>query len=135
MTATTTAAVEAVQSLYAAFQRGDLAYILQNVTPDTVWVNQGPSGIPSSGTYHGPEGVQTFFNRLLSSEKITHFEPSEYFTDGKDSVVALGREACNTVAGKEVSTNWAMVFRLRDGKVARWESYYDTGAYLLAHTK
>jgi ketosteroid isomerase-like protein len=133
--ASSTTAVELVQNLYAAFGRGDIAYILEHIAPDCTWVAPG-EGIPNAGVYRGPEGAGEFFRRLAASEQVTAFEPREYFSDGQGNVVALGSEACTSLlTGKQAKTNWAMVFRIRDGKVTTWESYYDTAAYYLAHQK
>ena len=132
MTSTNTA-VELVQSLYAAFGRGDIAYIMERVTPDCEWIAPGP-GLPSAGTYRGPQGVGEFFAKLKATENITHFEPREFYSDGGNNVVALGSEACTVLStGKPAKTNWCMVFRLRAGKVAYWESQFDTLAYYKAY--
>jgi hypothetical protein len=124
--------VELIQDLFAAFGRGDIAYILANVAPDCQWIAPG-EGIPNSGHYTGPEGVARFFENLAASETVTAFEPRQFFSSGND-VVALGYEACTVNAnGRSVGTNWAMHFTVRDGKLARFESYYDTAAYARAH--
>lgn len=126
--------VELVQDLYAAFGRGDIAHITARLTPDCVWVAPG-QGIPSAGTYRGPEGALEFFRKLASSEDILRFEPREFFSSG-NSVVALGFEQCRSKqTGKTAVTNWAMLFRIRDGKVSHFETHYDTAAYVAAHTQ
>lgn len=123
---------ELVQSLYDAFGRGDIPYILERVAPDCRWVAPG-TGIPNAGEYRGPAGVAEFFQKLASTEHVTEFTAHEYFERG-DSVVALGSEACTMPAtGKQARTDWAMVFRVADGKVTEWQSYYDTSVYMVAH--
>ncbi|MFN7926091.1 MAG: nuclear transport factor 2 family protein [Bryobacteraceae bacterium] len=125
---------ELVQSLYAAFGRGDVAFILERVAPDCTWVAPG-TGIPNAGVYSGPAGVGAFFQKLASTENVTAFEPKEYFENG-DSVVALGTEECTAIAtGKQMKTDWAMLFRVSGGKVVYWQSFYDTSAYMVAHAK
>ena len=90
-------------------------------------------GSPSAGKYAGPAGVAEFFQKLGASEDVTQFEHWEYFTNG-DDVVAYGHEACTIRAnGNQAATNGMMLFRVRDGKVTRWESFYDTYAYARAH--
>jgi len=126
-------AVELVQSLYAAFGRGDVAFITERVTPDCEWVATG-EGLPYAGTFRGPQGVAEFFGKLVASENITHFDPREFYSDGGDNVVVVGSEACTVIStGKPAKTNWCMVFRLRAGKVAYWESHFDTLAYYKAY--
>lgn len=125
--------IEFVQDLYAAFGRGDIAHILSRIAPDCRWIAPG-DGIPNAGSYTGPAGAADFFAKLAASETITSFEPREFFANG-DDVVALGSESCRVIkTGKPAATNWAMLFRIRDGKVVHWESYYDTAAYLRAHS-
>ncbi len=122
-----------VQSLYDAFGRGDIPFILGHIAPECRW--QAPGiGIPNAGTYTGPDGVAQFFQRLAATENVTRFEVREYFESG-NSVVALGVEECTVIAnGKQAYTEWAMLFRVENGKVTEWRSFYDTSAYMAAHS-
>ena len=129
---TTANSVELVQGLFEAFGRGDIPYILERVSPDCRWSSPG-EGLPYAGTVTGSAGAAMFFEKLGASEEVTHFEPREFFAKG-DDVVVLGYEECRArLTGKTMSTNWAMVFRIRDGMVVGWESFFDTAAYLRAH--
>jgi ketosteroid isomerase-like protein len=130
MTVTSTA-LELVQSMYAAFGRGDVGYLLEQLSPDCQWVAPG-EGVPSAGTYVGA-GAEAFFEKLATSEEFTAFEPREFFVKG-DDVIALGHEACKSkLTGKTAATNFAMLFRVREGKVYYFEVFYDTAAYLRMH--
>jgi ketosteroid isomerase-like protein len=130
--ASVTESIELVRSLYEAFGRGDIDYIVQHVAPDCRWVCPG-DGLPYAGSATGPEGVAAFFKKLTESEEVTRFEAREYFTNG-DAVVALGFEECRSRrTGKTMSTDWAMIFRVRDDQVIHWESFFDTAAYARAH--
>lgn len=121
-----------VQNLYEAFGRGDISFILAHIAPGCRWSAPG-SGIPNAGEYTGPGGVAQFFERLAATENVTRFEVREYFESGS-SVIALGYEEVTAVStGKPAATEWAMLFRVEEGKVTEWRSYYDTSAYLLAH--
>lgn len=124
---------ELVETLYQAFTRGDIPFILEHIAPDCRWTAPG-SGIPNAGVYAGPTGVAEFFQKLAASEEVTNFVVNEYFENG-NSVIAIGHEACTAKAtGKSVSTDWAMLFRVEGGKIVGWQSFYDTSAYMLAHT-
>lgn len=124
--------IDLIQSLFAAFGRGDINFILSHIADDATWIAPGP-GVPNAGHYSGPAGVAEFFRKLSESELVTRFEPREFFVNGY-TVVALGSEECQSIkTGKTVSTNWAMCFRTDGNKVTYWESYYDTAAYALAH--
>lgn len=132
MTSTATS-IELVKELYAAFGRGDIAYILGNLTDDCQWIAAG-DGIPNSGRYTGPAGAAQFFGKLADTEEVTRFEPREFFTNEAGDVVAHGFEECRIKAnGRMVTTNWMMLFRIRNGKVSHFETFYDTAAYAAAH--
>jgi ketosteroid isomerase-like protein len=131
MTAAATS-VQYVQSLFDAFNRGDLDFILARVAPDCRWVAPG-QGIPNAGVYTGPSGAAEFFRIMGETEEIVRFEVNEYFTNGDDVVALIHEEIRSRKTGKPAETNGAMVFRIRDGKVYYWESFYDTSAYARAH--
>ena len=63
----TSTSTELVQSLFEAFGRGDINFILQHLAPDCRWVVPG-QGIPASGTYQGREGAAQFFRKLSETE-------------------------------------------------------------------
>lgn len=126
--------IELVQSLFAAFGSGDIEFILSHIADGASWVAPGPAAIPNAGHYTGPAGVADFFHKLGDSETVTRFEPREFLANG-DTVVALGHEECQSrKTGKTATTNWAMRFRIAGDKVIEWESYYDTAAYVAAHS-
>lgn len=129
---TTATSVELVQAMFDAFLRGDIGYILERLTPDCSWSVPGAE-YALAGEYTGPEGAAAFFHKLSEAEEIVRFEPREYFTHG-DDVVALGFEVARSKkTGKSAQTNWAMVFRIKDGKVTAWSTLFDTHTYALAH--
>jgi uncharacterized protein len=114
-----------VESLYDAFARGDLQYILERVTDDVEWVNEGPKSIPYAGKFSGRAGAQRFFEALSSVEggKVT----AQEFIVVDDQVVGLGRFTGTVKAtGKKIDTALAHVFTIRGGKVSRWLGYGDT---------
>jgi uncharacterized protein len=130
-TATAGTSIDLVRSMFEAFGRGDIAYILAGLTPDCTWIC--PGECPYSGTYSGPEGAGAFFQKLAATEQITRFEPREYFTSG-DDVMAFGYEEGRSIAtGKTATSHWAMLFRIRSGKVSHWQTHFDTAAYARAH--
>lgn len=124
--------VELIQNLFAAFGRGGIATVIAHIAPECRWTVSG-KGIPAAGVYLGPPGVAGFFRIFGETEQVLRFEPREYFTAG-ENVVALGFEEIRAIAtGKPASTGWAMLFRVRDGRVTYYESFYDTAAYARAH--
>jgi ketosteroid isomerase-like protein len=117
---------------YEAFGRGDIPALLDLLSDDVEWSQQGPSVIPFAGTRHGHEGVAEYFSLLGESLEFEQFEPREFVTQG-DTVVVLGIERSLSMAtGRTIEHEWAHVYTLRDGKIAKGRFFEDTGAYVAA---
>jgi ketosteroid isomerase-like protein len=56
--------VALIQSVYDAFKRGDLPFILARLTEDVDWTLEGPSIIPYAGKRKGIAQVKEFFEAL-----------------------------------------------------------------------
>ena len=88
--------ITAVQSLYAAFSRGDMATLLNGCTPDVDWESGGRGehneGFPVFGQRKGPEAVQNFFETVAATLDFNQFTPREFYSD-KDKVFVLGHYA------------------------------------------
>jgi uncharacterized protein len=125
--------VKVVQEMFEAFLRGDLQGVLDRLTEDVEWRLGGPTEITYAGTRHGREKVAEFFKTLAEVSEFEEFEPQEYIAQG-DRVVVLGHERQRVKAtGQVVDNDWAMVFTIRDGKIAKFRNYEDTAAVAAAH--
>jgi len=67
-----------VRKLYDAFARGDIQTILDNLTRDAEWIQDGPTVIPYAGKKTGPTQVRQFCDALVGTQdkmKVTidHF--------------------------------------------------------------
>ena len=123
----------AVQALYAALGRGDIPAILATLAEEIEWRIAGPSELPYAGTHRGRDAVAQLLETLGRTAEFEEFAPQEYFTRG-DKVVVLGRERQRVKAtGQTVETEWAMVFTLSGGKIARFHNFVDTHAVAAAH--
>ena len=61
--------VELVQSLYAAFGRGDVATVVAACTPDVAWHAGGrQSDFPTFGPRQGRKAVEEFFKTAAETE-------------------------------------------------------------------
>lgn len=127
--------VTLVQQSYAAFSRGDIQAIVNACSDQVEWRTPKPEGVPFGGDYRGRDQVARFFAELNQHEEITRFEPREYVAQG-DRVVALGSYACKARAtGRKAESDWVHVFTIRNGKIVRFQEYFDTAAALIAHRK
>jgi ketosteroid isomerase-like protein len=126
--------VRLVQNAYANFKQGDVPAVLEALTEDVEWFIPGPTEIiPFVGRRIGPGQVGEFFASLAQSQTAQEFEPREYICQG-DKVVVLGNQRWTVNStGKAYRDDWAHVFTIRDGKIARFREYHDTHAEAAAH--
>ena len=110
-----------VQQAYRDFQNGDIQGVLGSLSEDVEWVTTRLSGVPVGGTYHGVEEAGRFFSSLGDAQEPRHFEG--------EKVVALGHYGWHVEStGREWESDFAHVFVVRDGKIARFQEYTDTAA-------
>jgi ketosteroid isomerase-like protein len=119
-------AVTQVQGAYADFQRGDIASLLDRCTDDIEWETPGAgTAIPYAGPVHGKAGVGQFFQSLNETVEFHDFQTREFISSG-DVVVTLGSfDATVRATGVRVAEEFAMVFRLRGDKIAKFREYSD----------
>jgi ketosteroid isomerase-like protein len=127
---------QVVKDAYAAFLRGDIAAILASVADDVEWEGvKGAEGVvPQAGVRHGKAAVAQFFQQVDETITFETFEPREYVADG-DTVVAIGRYSGKAKpTGRGLAGDFAMVFTVRDGKVARFREFTDSAMLVRAFT-
>jgi uncharacterized protein len=119
--------VAQVQAAYGDFGRGDIASLLSRCTDDISWYTPGEgTAIPYAGQLRGHEQVAGFFQSLGSTVDFHDFQPREFIAQG-DVVVCLGNwDATVKATGIRHRGEFAMVFRLRDGKIADFKEYSDS---------
>jgi uncharacterized protein len=114
--------VELIEELYSAFSQRDLPAIFSALAPD-VEVSQSPA-LPWGGVYRGVEGFREFFSKLTS--QITPALAIERYIDAGEDVVAIGRtQGTVNNGGRSFDVPVVHVWRLREGKVVRFQPYID----------
>ena len=123
-----------VQSLYAAFGRGDVATIIAGASPDIDWESVGrQSDFPAFGPRKGAKEVQEFFKTVAENEDFSDFTPREFYA-ADDRVFVLGSYTLKVKkTGKPVASEWVHVFTLKDGKVTRFREHTDTAQFAEAY--
>ncbi len=123
-----------VQEAYAAFGRGDIPAVLGMLTEDVEWVTPGPPEVlPGAGQRRGRPEVAGFFSALHDAQEFEHFEPQEFIAQA-DKVVALVQSRARIRAsGRLLESEFAHVFTLRGGKIARFRAFADTAAAVAAY--
>jgi len=123
-----------VQSLYAAFGRGDIDTIIAGASPGIDWESVGrKSDYPAFGPRKGAGEVREFFKIVAESEEFSDFSPREFYA-ADDKVFVLGSYSVKMKkTGKPVSCEWVHVFTFHDGKVTRWREHTDTAQFAEAY--
>ena len=123
-----------VQSLYAAFGRGDIATIVGAMAPDATWEVVGnPKDHPALGLRKGPKGVQEFFRTIADSQDVVSFTPRDAHAAG-DMVFSFGHYAWKMrKTGKPVASDWVHVFTIKNGKVTAFREFTDTAQFAEAY--
>ena len=122
-----------IQSLYAAFERGDIATIVAAAAPDIEWrLNGSRSDHPLLGTWKGQKGVQAFFDELAQLQDFSAFSPREFLSAG-DRVFVLGHYAATMrKTGRKAASDWVHIFTVRGGKVVVFLEFTDTAEFARA---
>ena len=112
----------------------DMAAFAEVMADDIEWVDPGdPDDDPNAGTFRGKEAVQGWFGGLASTLDYTTFEPREFIAQNDKVVSLVYSEATVRDTGRAFVNPEAHVWTVRDGKLARFQSYHDTAAAAAAH--
>ena len=123
-----------VGSLYEAFGRGDINYIISQLADNCNWIGAGEGFLPAGGTYTGKEAVN-FFVRLNESVDFKSFTPLSINNINDNEVVAFGNMAgVSKATGKPSSSDWVMHWKFNDeGKVIYYQDFHNTAAAYIAN--
>jgi hypothetical protein len=128
--AQTSTAAQIIESVYAAFNRGDIGHIVGLVAPNATW--RQPATLPWGGDYTGPQGASEFFSKLAATMRTVAFEPQESVATGNE-VFSFGEyEGASLATGKSARARWAFRWRVEGGKITVFDSYIDTAKLLSA---
>ena len=119
--------VEIVQSIYAAFARGDGPAVLASMDPAIVWNEAENFPYADRNPYIGPAAIaEGIFFRLATEWDRFQAVPSE-FLDAGGTVVALGYyKATCKATGVALNAQFAHIWRLRDSRITAFQQYTDT---------
>jgi ketosteroid isomerase-like protein len=133
-TETLTDNVATVTAIYEAFGRGDIPFILSNISDDCRWEAMGKGSSAQGGTYTG-KGAADFFNNLLGEVEFVEFNPVSINHAGNNTVAAFGNlKGISKATGKPHSTDWAMRWVFNDaGKIVEYQNYHDSAALYKAN--
>ena len=117
-----------VEAAYEAFGRGDIEAVLGMLDDDVVW--SAPLTVPHGGTYKGVDGVLSFFQGLGAQWDGLTLDVETVADIGADQAVGIVRANGARKGGGAASYGTAMVFTIRNGKIARFREFVDLDAPL-----
>jgi ketosteroid isomerase-like protein len=123
--------VEIQRETIAAYQAGDLDWVIEHTDPDVEIVQ--PPEFPDPRTYRGIEGLIDAFLDWPAEWDNFQVEPTRIFSPGDDQVIveAIHRGRSLTM-GIDVEAAIFWLYRLKNGRTKRWEMYMSQAAAIEA---
>ena len=119
--------VDLMKSLYEAFGRGDVPTVLAAMDPGIVWNEAENFPYADKNPYVGPNAVVEGVFARLGGEWDGFNVALEEVLDAGDTVVSLGRYGGTyKKTGTRIHSQFAHVWRLRGGKIVKFQQYTDT---------
>ena len=116
----------AVQQLYSAFGKRDIASVLSLLSPDVEWGEPDNPYNPAGGTRRGHAGFLEWVNIGREAEEILILEPRKFLLDA-DSVAVVGYTKIRAKPTNKIyETDFVHVLSFKDGKVVKFQEFFDT---------
>lgn len=120
--------IETIKIVYAAFGRGDVATIVDNVTDDVDWATEtSADAAPWWGPHKGKEGVGAFFDAFGKAMDVEDFTPLTFAASAEGDVLTVVRFAMRSrETGKLAKMDLHHWFRFTNGKISYYRGTEDT---------
>lgn len=121
-----------VLECYAAFKAGEIERLLSMVGDDVDWESAYGAGdrIPIGGRRHGKADVRRFFRQVEDNLDFSRFDVGTTISQGEYVVVLGHYEGTVKPTGRHFSTDWSMLFQVRNGQIIWHREYTDTASVL-----
>ncbi|MFO1253390.1 MAG: nuclear transport factor 2 family protein [Inhella sp.] len=128
--------IETIQAVYAAFGRGDIAFILAQLAPDIAWEHwpnhsAHAAGVPWMKERQGPAGAQQFFEQIAGFT-FHRFDVQQILAGGNE---VIGRVAIDVTLpnGRRVQDDEIHWFRFNQaGQIDAFRHYLDSAKHIEA---
>lgn len=110
---------------------GALEQALANVDPEARFISTNPSpnpGNPLHGTFIGVEGARQFFAGFAQLLEPGDFQVEAAFGDAEHAAFYGTLRHVARATGKAFASDWALIGRVRDGRIVLYHFYEDTEA-------
>lgn len=122
--------VKTVESMYAAFGKGDIPTVIAGLDPQVEWWEAENFIYAEGNPYVGPKAVlQGVFMRLAMEWDGFSVAPAGVL-DAGDTAIGHGYySGTYKQTGKPVRAQFAHFFTFRDGKIVKFQQYTDTAQF------
>ena len=118
--------IEIIQRLYAAFASRNIPAMLELLSEEIEWSEPENPFNPAGGTRHGHAGFLQWLEIGKNAEEILALEPRKMLID-VDAVAVVGFMKCRALStGKTYESDFVHVITIKDGKVAKFQEFFDT---------
>jgi ketosteroid isomerase-like protein len=119
--------IEVVQSMYAAFARGDVSAVLSALDPAVEWSEAENFLYAKETPYVGHQEVLMNVFAPIAMEWDHMAVVPDQFVDGGDTIVVFGHyRGAYKATGARVDAQFAHVFQVHNGLVVRFQQFTDT---------
>lgn len=113
---------ETIRSVFEAFNRGDMAALLECLDPQIEW--HVPPMLPEQTVYRGHEGVRDLWRSMQGSFEDFRLTVEEILDAGDRVMVLAAAGGRGKGSGIDVQTpSFGWIWTVRDGKAQRVEVY------------
>ena len=123
--------VEIVREMYDRREGGDM-YVGESVHPEIVFIRIGSELPDVAGEWHGKEGLRQATAEYLNVFEDYRFEVEKIIDLGGRVLVLERHSARGKLSGASISQDVGTLLTLRDGKIVRWEYYWERAEALEA---
>lgn len=96
------------------------------------WVMGDRAILPFAGTYRGPEGFAEWLRDIRAAVTYDRFEVTQYIADGDEVIQIIEAAGTANANGRRYESRVVRIFTVRDGKIVRVQSFFDTAEYAKA---
>jgi ketosteroid isomerase-like protein len=119
--------IDTIKNAYAAFARGDIEALLSALAPEFEWTE--PAGSEYPGTYRTRQELLEKYFMRLGAEYDMKLVPEDFIEAGNKVIVRGRHEGLVRRTGKHVSSRYTSFHEFVNGKLVRFEHFFDTALY------
>ena len=117
--------VERIRDAVVAYNRGDLDAFLDEYWTDDIDYRAVEGALDDHGPIHEKGAMRAYLQDWIDMFDDFKTEPVELVDEGEDQVIAVLRNSGRArLSGVEADLTFAVVYTLRDGKVAQGREYW-----------